>query len=78
MDAIVGGVVVSAFVDPLIADLITYLSDDSRKQVLQLLSDDSGKVRDFFDPSIRSATSATLITNSSTSSTSLSTSPSTS
>ncbi|GKG64969.1 hypothetical protein Tco_0667601, partial [Tanacetum coccineum] len=56
MDAIVGGVVVSTFVDPLIADVITYLSDDSRKQILQLLSDDCGKVGDFVDTSIRSVT----------------------
>ncbi|GJZ35128.1 hypothetical protein Tco_0580945 [Tanacetum coccineum] len=82
MDAIVGDVVVSAFVDPLIADVITYLSDDSRKQALQLLSDGGGKVRDFVDTSIcfvTSATSsATLIDNSSTSSTTLSTRSSTS
>ncbi|GJT07323.1 hypothetical protein Tco_0841785 [Tanacetum coccineum] len=53
MDAIVGGVVVLTSVDPLIAD-VTYLSDDSRKQVLQLLSDDSGKVGDFVDGNHRS------------------------
>ncbi|GKE20809.1 hypothetical protein Tco_1432321, partial [Tanacetum coccineum] len=74
MDAIVDDIVVLTSVDPLIAD-VTYLSGDSRKQVLQLLSDDSGKVRDFIDASIFSVTSVTssttLIASSSTSSTSL-------
>ncbi|GJR87008.1 hypothetical protein Tco_0211019 [Tanacetum coccineum] len=49
---VVGGVVVSTFVNPLIADVITFLSDDSRKQVLQKLSDNSGIVRDLLDASI--------------------------
>ncbi|GJZ07182.1 hypothetical protein Tco_0540975 [Tanacetum coccineum] len=54
MDVVVGGVIVSTSVDPLIANVITYLSDDSRKHVLQLLSDDSGIVRDLLDASILS------------------------
>nr|GEX65174.1 hypothetical protein [Tanacetum cinerariifolium] len=66
MDAIVGSVVVLTSVDPLIADVITYLSDDSRKQVLQLQRDDNGKVGDFVDTFIRFVTLATLIANSST------------
>ncbi|GJU56026.1 glutathione S-transferase T3-like protein [Tanacetum coccineum] len=79
MDVIIASVVVSTSVDPLIVDVITYLSDDSRKQVLQLLSDDSGKVGDFVNASIHSITSdtslATLIASSSISSTSLFTRP---
>ncbi|GJW29241.1 hypothetical protein Tco_0046116 [Tanacetum coccineum] len=53
MDVVVSGVVVSTSVNPLIADVVTYLSDDSRKQVLHLLSDDSGKFKDFVNASIR-------------------------
>nr|GFA14683.1 hypothetical protein [Tanacetum cinerariifolium]GFA31612.1 hypothetical protein [Tanacetum cinerariifolium] len=61
MDAVVSGVVVSTFVDPLIADVVTYLCDDNGKRVLQLPSDYSGKVRDFVNSSICYVTSATLL-----------------
>ncbi|GJS20070.1 hypothetical protein Tco_0448702 [Tanacetum coccineum] len=39
MDAVVSGVVVLTFDVPLVANVITYLGDDSREYVLQLLSD---------------------------------------
>nr|GFC78297.1 hypothetical protein [Tanacetum cinerariifolium] len=52
-----------------VASVITYLSDDSRNQVLQLLSDDRGKVRDFVNASIcldTLVTSLTILITSST------------